>query len=357
MAAFSEVSNAQLKRLDALVNQYAYLDDSLVTLQADLGRLKKVIAEYGLKLEDLLNGFIDPQIFAGITADAQRAFIKSLESYIESGKLQYRQLTADNLLQSFNATWATQVSRLVSTTTDNLFQRAASFKSLSQAAEIPLRRIEDIKNYEITSVQISGKQYNYQQLDSIWKQMNDSYGQRDTIQFRNGVNYPIRSYIDARSATTQAEAHRMVTIAEGSANGVYFGKTDNRGSTDSCALHEGETFFLSDGARDEALAKWPDIDSLKSMRTWEEIKSDGTHMGRFGCNHIVKPLSIQFYSDERFRKALDNNQVQEIPEKINERKIFEDITGRKFIAPTPKDNSSYQPIPPRKDINPRYTIV
>lgn len=357
MAAFSEVSAEQLRRLQQVIDQYSMLDDSLFTLQTELPRLKTIIDQYGGRIEDVLAGFVDPEVFGKLALDAQQQFYNALKTYIENGELEYRRTSIDSLLQSFNETYGTQVSRLVDTVTTNLFARAASFRSLAATAEIPLRRIADIEKYEITSVQINGVQYNHQQLSNIWQQMNDSYGQRDTIQFRNGRNYPMRSYVDSRANTTQAEAHRLVTIAEGSANGVYFGKVNRTGTTDSCMLHENEIFFLSEGARQEALARWPDIEILRRMKTWDEIKSDGTHMGGFGCKHIVRAVSIQFFSDARFQEALAANPPSSIPKKIDERKIFEDATGRKFISPTSKPQKSYEPVPTRVPVNPRYTIA
>jgi len=357
VAAFSEVEASQLRRLQQVIDRYAMLDDSLFILQTDLGRLKSVIEQYGLSIEDVMSSYIDPETFGAIAADAQRQFAGSLRAYIENGKLQYRRSNTEALLQSFQETYGTQVSRLVDTVKTNLFQRAASFKSLAATAEIPLRRIADIQEYEITSVTINGAQYNYPALKNIWQQMNDSYGQRDTIQYRNGVNFPMRTYIDARANTTQAEAHRLVTIAEGAANGVYFGVVNRTGTTDSCKLHEDETFFLSVAARDEALKRWPDIEMLRRMKTWDEIKSDGTHMGGFGCKHIVRAISIQFFSDARFREALAARPPRALPEKINERKIFEDATGRKWIQAKSTPQKSYQPVPNRVSVAPRYTIA
>lgn len=358
MAAFSEVSTSQQRRLAEIISRYHSLDDALFILQNDLGRMKRIIEEYGLSLKDVVGGFVDKPSFVGISQDAQDAFYESLKTYIENGKLDYRRTATDTLVKSFTDAWGNQVNRMVDTITTNLFARDASFKSMAEAALIPLRRIADIKAYEITSVVIDGKQYNYEQLQNIWTQMNDSYGQRDTIQFRNGVNYPMRTYVDGRAATTQVESHRLGTIIEGSSNGVYFGTVNKTGTTDSCVYHENEIFFLTDGARAEALAKWPDIDRLKKMSTWEEIVADDTHMGKFGCKHIVRALAIQFFSDQRFRDALANGTGMPVPEKISERKIFEKVTGRKWVnAGRSSSTNSFQPIPPRIPINRRYTIA
>lgn len=357
MAAFSEVSAAQLRRLQQVIDQYAMLDDSLFVLQTELPRLKAIIDQYGGRIEDVLASYVDPEVFNKLAIESQQAFYNALKTYIENGQLEYRRTSTESLLQSFNETYGSQVTRLVDTVTTNLFARAASFKSLSKTAEIPLQRIADIEKYEIQSVAINGVQYNYKQLGDIWQTLNDSYGQRDTIQYRNGVNFPLRSYVDARANTTQAEAHRLVTIAEGSANGVYFGKVNRTGTTDSCKIHEDEIFFLSEGARQEALAKWPDIEILQRMKTWDEIKSDDTHMGKFGCKHIVRAVSIQFFSDARFRDALEASPPAEVPKKINERKIFEESTGRKWIYPQSNPQQSYQPVPTRVSVTPRYTIA
>jgi hypothetical protein len=357
LAAFNEVSSRQLARMDAVFGKYKALDDAVFNLQTSLPRFKLFLDQYGIDLSDAMQVMIDPGVFGNLAAEAQKSFFKSMEKSIENGELNYRPLSVENLLESFVETWGAQVGRMTGTISSNLFQRAAAFKSLSAAATIPAQRITDIEKYDITSVNIGGTQYNYTQLKDIWGNLNDSYGQRDTIQYRNGVNYPVRAYVDARGNTTQAEAHRLTTIAEGSSNGILFGMVNKTGTTDSCLLHEDEIFYLTAAAREIALKRWPDIPMLKKMKTWEEIVAGPTHMGKFGCRHIVRAISIQFLSDARFREYLSQYPPKALPEKINERKIFEAETGRKWISGKSKPQKSYQPIPNRTEIQPRYTIA
>lgn len=357
MAAFLEVETQQLRQLQGVIDRYKALDDAVFLLQSDLPRLKLMIDRYGGDLTKVMAEFIDANRIFDISDDAWQAFYRSMRRYIETGDLLGRRASREVLLESVVSTWESQVNRTVSTITDNLFARAAGFKAMAQSAAIPAQRLADIQKYEITSVTIEGQQYNYSQLQNIWQQMNDSYGQRDTIQFRNGVNYPLRTYVDARDATTSTEAHRLTTIVEASSNGVYFGAVNKTGTTDSCIFHENEIFYLTEAARQEAQAKWAHIESLKTMKTWDEIKADDTHMGKFGCKHLVRAVAIQFFSEERMTKAIEARPGMPVPEKINERKIFEKETGRKWEYAAPKSKSSYQPIPNRREIEPRYTIA
>jgi hypothetical protein len=187
--------------------------------------------------------------------------------------------------------------------------------------------------------------------------MNKSYGTTDTIQFRNGANYPIRAYVDARQLTTEAEAHRMATIIEASADGVWFGTTNRTGTTDSCLFHEGEIFFLSEEARAQAYARYGQLPELRAMRTWQEIVADKTHMGKFGCKHIVRPMMLQFMSDKKAIEEIKAAPQQEIPKKIDERKIFEQATGRKWKEPERVERERYTPITPLGEQPKRYTIA
>ncbi len=358
MADSFAVDAEKLKRLQAVIDRYKGLDDAVLLLQTDLARLKRLIDQYGGDLRTVLADFLDANKMWGISQDAQEQFFKSMQRFIENGQLDYRRASSEKLLESIQSTWGSQVNRAVSTVTDSLFQRAAGFKSMAEAAIIPVQRLADIQAYEITSVVIGDKQYNYPQLQSVWKQMNDSYGQRDTIQFRNGVNFPLRSYVDARAITSSTEAHRLTTIFEASSNGVYFGTVNKTGSTDSCLLHENEIFFLNEGAKAEALAKWPNVEALLNMKTWQEIKDDATHMGKFGCKHILRASSVQFFSEQRMVDTLKEKTGLPVPEKINERAIFEKATGRQWQSAQPKERqTAYQPIPNRREIQPRYTIA
>lgn len=346
------------KRMNDLFVRGSALDDAEFLLANNLARIKDIARQYGVSVADFLYSIIDPATVAKITENAARDYAASLARQIKSGALKKQVLNRRALVDSVLATWRAQADGIAKTIEGNLFAKAAQFKALSIAAQLPLQRVSEIGENVITSTNIAGTQYNYNQLSDLWKRMNASYGTRDTLQFRNGVNYPLRSYVDARRVTTDAETHRMATVVEASADGVWFGTTNKTGTTDSCIYSEGSIFFMNDEARTQAVAKYGNLPEFARMRTWPEIVADKTHMGKFNCRHIVRPVPIQFFSDDKALKEIQNNLPRAIPKKIDERKIFEDVTGRKFednvIRP---EKPSYAPLPPQGGAPQRYTVA
>lgn len=346
------------KRLDLLFNRYAALDNAEYLLSSNLAQIKGLADRYKVDLADILFSLIDEKTIAQVTAQAAHDYAKTLAAQIKSGAINKAVLDRRKLVEGLLETWKAQADSIAANSAGNLYAKGAQFQAVAVSAKIPLQRVAEIAANEITSATIGGVQYNYRALSSLWEQMNKAYGQRDTIQFRNGTNYPLRTYVDARKITTRAEAHRAATIIEASSDGLWFGTTNKTGTTDSCIYHEGEIFFLSDEARAQAVAKYGNRPELARMSTWQEIVADKTHMGKFGCKHIVRPMTLQFKSEEKALQTLSENPPQAVPEKIDEKKVFEMATGREWVNPESKPrNPNYEPIQPNGPKPEAYTIA
>ncbi|MBK7363020.1 MAG: hypothetical protein IPJ01_12050 [Micavibrio sp.] len=352
------MTDALKKRLSEFFDKYKNLDDAQYLLSHNLGYIKRLAASYKTDLSEFLFLLIDEKTIARASYEAANAYSKAIAAQIKSGALKKTLLDRGKLVDSLLETWRAQADSIAANQSNNLYAKGAQFQALATAAEIPAQRAAEIGANEITAARIGGKFYQYRELNSIWERMNESYGQRDTIQFRNGVNYPLRSYVDGRQNTTEAETHRAATIIEASADGVWFGTTNKTGTTDSCIFHEGETFFMNDEARTQATEKYGNLPALQSMRTWAEIVADKTHMGKFNCKHVVRPVMLQFYAEKRAVDALNGLEFQTVPKKINEQKVFEQATGRKWVStPDTKTRPNFEPIAPRGADPQAYTIA
>jgi hypothetical protein len=346
------------RRLDEIFFRYSALDNADFLLSTNLGRIRALADAYKTDMAGFLFSVMDTGTVSRAVESAARAYASALAAQIQNGTLFKKYLDRRGLIESLLETWRAQADSIAANQAGNLYAKGAQFKTLAVAAEIPAQRIADIAAQALPSVNIAGTAYNYAALSTLWERMNDTYGQRDTVQFRNGVNYPLRSYVDGRTITTEAETHRAATIIEASADGLWFGTTNKTGTTDSCIYHEGEIFFLSDAARDEARQKYGDAPEIANMRTWFEIVSDRTHMGKFNCKHIIRPATIQFRSNARALEIIRERQPDPVPKKIDERKVFELATGRKWQPETVKQTRpNYAPISPQGERPQAYTIA
>lgn len=346
-------SKALQLALQAIVDKHAHLDDALYILQTELTKIKFDVNLYTAQIEAVILNAYSPDKVALDVQKSLADFIKNLRSAIESGALEYRRANVQSFVEAAYQQYATQVRQVTNAMNGTIFSKATQFKTLAQAAEIPIARQADIAKYTISRTEIAGKTYNWQSLDSLWGQMNDSYGQRDTIQYRNGVNYPLRTYVDGRTTTSSSETQRLTTTIQASANGVLFLRASSNGSSDSCAFWEKKLMFPTEAAREEAQKRWPKI-SFAGIPTVQEVKDDKTHMFGFHCQHILRPETIQ-YSDD-FAAEFGEESAPKIPEKIDERAIYEKTTGKEWQDAAVKRDPNFRPIPKDPNYRPRYTI-
>lgn len=350
----SDEKRALQAALQVIVDRHAHLDDALYLLQNELPKIKLDINKYTAQVEAVLMNAYSPDKVAFDVQEALADFIKNLRSAVESGALEYRRANVQSFVEAAYTQYATQVGLVSSNMNSTIFSKATQFKTLAQAAEIPLARQADIANYTIRQVEIAGKQYSWNSLNDLWDRMNSEYGQRDTIQYRNGVNYPLRTYVDARTTTSSSETQRLTTTLQASANGVLFLRISRNGSSDSCAFWEGKLVFPSEAAREEAKKRWPKV-NFSGIKTVQEVKDDSTHMFKFNCKHILRAETIQ-YSDD-FAAEFSEERPPRIPNKINEAEIYEKVTGKKWESPaTVAGKRSFERIPKDPDYRPRYTI-
>lgn len=327
------------RALAKVIKDYKRLDDAEYILTTNLGKLKMDIDQYTAKVRTVINfGYSKGDAKEDISK-AIKEFYKNMKGYLAANGPNEAEKVVSRLLDSVLAEYQTSVEAVTSSMASNLFQKSNVFKKMSEVAKVTSEKLAEVNQYEIVKVTIGDDVYQKQPLENLWKRMNDSYGTRDTVQYRpsaaeaaagkTGKNYPLRSYVDMRTTTTSADTHRTTTEVQASASGILFGQIDRTGTADSCIYHENEIVFFNDAAREIAIARFPDIERFKTMRTVQEIKADDTHMFKPACRHKVNPIPLQYQDNETIHEDLKSAPMQPVPKKINEAKIFEDINGKK----------------------------
>jgi hypothetical protein len=302
--------------------RYRNLNDPEFVLSAGLREIKHLTDMYGIDLEQLLARSVSPNALQRMIDEALDQYVKDVIAKIGRRAsvprfVQSRTRLVDSLLQWWNG----NAARLASMNANNLYSKAAQFRMLSEASMIPQEYIDKVAEYTIESVTINGRTYNKRSLASLWERMTDAYGATDTIQYRNGVNYPLAAYVEQRATTTKVEAARLATLTASAADGMLFVTTNKTGTMDSCIYYEGKLMFINDEARKQARKLFGNLPEFKRIPTWGEVVAGPTHMGGFGCRHELRPVPIHLYSKERALNTIARMAPGEVPKKINENEI------------------------------------
>jgi len=345
------------ERLSGIFKTYEMLDNAEFLLSADTARIKRMAAQYKQSLEEFLFLLIDERLIERVSYEAAKKYADTMAKYMRNGTLKKvridRQKLVDNLLEM----WQSQAASIAARSAANLNAKGAQFKALSIAMQVPEERLREIEKQNIAAVRIDGKLYKHQELGKLWERMNKAYGTLDTIQYNNGTNYPLRSYVDMRETTTEAETHRATTLIEGAADGMWFCTTNKTGTTDSCLVYEAKIMFLSDEARSQAIEHYGDLPQFANMQTWQQVVSGPTHMGKPGCQHILRVVPLQFYAKGKALETIRASASGAQPEKVNERNYFEKATGQKFVSQSSEPKKRYKEIPPVAQSKGRSTIA
>lgn len=321
------------KKLKAMFTRYAELDDALWYLSQDPAVIRGKIRAYQTEL----NGFLKTETVkeSVVRDDVQKSlkqFEKNLQSFLKSDELKNRLPRVERLQQAVVDQYTAQVDTVTSHIGSTLNQRGAQYRALAQAAEIPVARAAAVEGYTIRAVSIGGKQYNAVQLGEYWSRMLDEYGTRQSIQYRNGANYPLTTYVDQRITTSAAETDRLTSVVASTALGLTLGKINQTGTTDSCVFWENKYVFMSDEAKAQTIAQYPNMPQLANIPTVQDVKSDKTHMFKWNCRHRILPTSITVLDPSEFADEFEKTAARQpaIPKKLNEAQIYKEITGDKY---------------------------
>lgn len=321
------------KSLRAIFARHAQLDNALWYLQTDPAMIRAKIRQYQTEL----NGFLKTETVKEnvIRDDVKKSldqFEKNLTQYLAAGDVKNRMPKLERLQQSVASQYSAQIDTITGHIGSTLGQRSARFQALAQAAEIPLARAANIEGYTLQAISVGGKQYNGVQLSEYWDRMLKEYGTRQSIQYRNGANYPLTTYIDQRIQTSMSETDRLTSVVASSALGLTLGQINQDGTTDSCIYWEKKYVFMSEESKAQTIAQYPNVPSLSNIPTVQQVKDDRTHMFKWNCKHRILPTSITVLSEGDFKEEFDSKAATQpkLPKIIAEPKIYEKVTGNKY---------------------------
>ena len=324
------------KQLSRILKDNDKLESALYILEKSLAFYRLDVSRYLDELSGLLRG-----VYGGAQVDAEiqaalKKFYANLRGVLSQEFIAQREAERAALKQAVLNNYGATVGIVINAVGERLNSRAAQFKLSAELLKVPVRIADDIAARELQTITVGGQIYYKQPLENLWFEMIRNYGRYDTVEYRNGAQYPMRSYVDGRINTTEAETARFVVEAEAASVGILFLTIPANGTTDSCIYHERQTLIASEAAREIALRRWPEYAAqISTMLTPGQVKADGTHMFQHNCKHGLVPDQIQFKSAEKQKTAFEGFKPADVPDKINERQIFEDVTGTKYEQAAP----------------------
>jgi len=312
---------ALLKRMNETMKKYDQLNDAEYILSKNIAEVRRVIAKYKDELtKPMLQFFLgDGKEYSQIDKmvwDAQKEFDKALSQFDIVPKAP----RTDAMLTAIRKEYTTRVMGQINNTFADLTSKAVQFKTLANAARIPLVAADNVSRV-LRGVTIDGVTYDGTKTERLWDMMTERYGRSDTVRYsRNGAgyNFPMRAYVDMRTQTTAGEVSRMVNAVEAAANDIYTGRISKHGAIDSCRYWEGKIVFYSDIAKQTFLTKYPQYEAAKDWPTLQEVEKDKTHIFLPNCKHRVLPYPIDLMTEKRAMSEIEANTMPDIPDKIKE---------------------------------------
>ncbi len=317
-----------MDRMKRFTKKYERLDDALFVLARNKTELNRILKAYERDLLSILLPFFGGRPVEIVTKEAHKEFIEGLKGLTTKGVgLRRQDVTA--LLNANKTSLTSTIKNITRQNKSLLKTKFDLFSALANAARQPLEAFETVQSGAnitalrdvlpgLTDKQIStfltrdtitvkGKKFSKQLVEREWNRMVKTYGRSDTVQFRNGTNFPLRSYVDMKTNDMSREVQNMTVIQDSSANGVLTLKVSSHGASDSCRVHEGETVFINEAAKTAYRQQFPKDKFAARMRTVEDLKQNATHILKFNCKHRLLMNAIQFFADKDRQKVLKDN--------------------------------------------------
>lgn len=293
------------KRLDAVIRAASELEDARFVAESNRTQVRKVLGDYTQDLDNLLHNFFTGAPMESLSARSLRTTYKDMREFPELGKITETQVAEDRLLRAARNEYGPLIRGVVSNISQSQNRRVNAYKLQVDAQSLPAelfeKRFGQVPSWKIVDAEGNSKLIRPKNANATFEAMSRVYGRSDKVVYRDGTNYPLRTYVDQKIISTSREVQDTATILEGSSRGIMTGRVTSHGSADSCIFHEGEMIFLSEGAREQFLRD-PDLvekyPEAKSWRTYGELQRNKTHIFVFGCKHRVKVQPIHLLERE-----------------------------------------------------------
>lgn len=291
-------------RLDEITKAYSLFDDPARVLQfRDTKTIIKLVEKLktelykAVKTDALFNAHLRK-----ISIETIADNLDTLEEYISKTKLTLNTSKNDikNLVTRVVEMQSENTAAFVAAIADRMFEKTSLFRHLasSKLREFAKKQTETLAAVVRRTIQRDGKFLSdgetsvKNQLKAYWKNLTDKYGGVETVQYADGKNFPLNSYVDMRGRTSSAEVSRISTEMLAIENDIYTGKISSHRATDTCNKWEGKIIFYNEILRAEFLRMYPDYKEARGWPTKQEVEQDDTHMFKPNCRHTITPYPI-----------------------------------------------------------------
>lgn len=292
--------------LAKVLAKYSFFDDYQFSLRRNKSVLNRFILEYNREVRDALIKFYLSENLDKMVANASVDFYNDIRKFfrdfdVRGSKFRKNQADIKTLTRDTRRRFVQQYTDIASSMAGKLrtkihnFKRSESLYSIAQSKESQIDK-------RLVLIRSKNKRYVKVDLETLWSGLTSRYGNFDSIRFTNGVNYPLRAYVENRTVTTEVEIHNDIAQIEASNNGIYTLKVSAHNGKYNCKSWENAIIFVSETAKRlfmnqfqgteiaKIAKKWPTIDFLKS--------DDPTRIFKFGCSHFASPYPLQLLDNE-----------------------------------------------------------
>jgi len=302
--AIRQEKDAMLRAVSEISRRYKIIDDAEWNLTAAPQEVRAMLKKYSEALKKPVVKMFAGETMEQIAIQAHEAFMRSLQEYLERGQVFMSREISARLIESLRGQIVRNIEGFMTDLEAGLYQRALELKRMaSEGATQALAANIGITQLKIES--ITKRTTGAEDLQKAWSELQDKYGSRETVKYRDGKNYPLNTYLDGRANTTATDIHLATTEMDAAQGGIYTGIISKHGASDSCRIWEGKVIAFSDEARNILAKQYPEALQLKTLA---EVRADkGSHIFKFNCRHVVTPYPIQFFAKKDAQAFIDDS--------------------------------------------------
>jgi len=309
-----------IERTANVAAKYAYID-KIDIVNMPSGEFEDLMLVYKDELDNIIKWFYNDDNVYQYTKDHLSDFIISLKKFALTAKVKnssartkdaiskllaraqkrdfYERSQARALWDGYPNPYYDTIRNLVGRQVGKL----AGFNAQKAPYQLFIANIQAIGQRKFFPVTIDGVEYHGQEIRGLWQRMSDTYGNHDTVMYRDGRLMPLRTYYDMRNITTHHESARILQQELSNKLGILFLKISSQPEeVDDCRDWAGATILQSETARTIAANQYREysnaVSRIKRMKTMAQLQKLKNHIFDYGCKHSVTPDPINYYDAE-----------------------------------------------------------
>jgi len=230
--AIRQEKDAMLRAVSEISRRYKIIDDAEWNLTAAPQEVRAMLKKYSEALKKPVVKMFAGETMEQIAIQAHEAFMRSLQEYLERGQVFMSREISARLIESLRGQIVRNIEGFMTDLEAGLYQRALELKRMaSEGATQALAANIGITQLKIES--ITKRTTGAEDLQKAWSELQDKYGSRETVKYRDGKNYPLNTYLDGRANTTATDIHLATTEMDAAQGGIYTGIISKHGAADS----------------------------------------------------------------------------------------------------------------------------